>query len=118
MSAPDAQASEPPWIEWGPDSPGYPNCPVPAGHETEREYEGAVGEVANPPAFPYSGDAYANDTGMTLRDWFAGQALAGRMARNSIYSNWDDAASDAYEMADAMLRARLPAAAVAAVEGE
>lgn len=44
--------------------------------------------------------------GMTLRDWFAGQALAGRMARNTAYRTWSDAAADAYEIADAMLAER------------
>jgi hypothetical protein len=44
--------------------------------------------------------------GMTLRDYLAGQALAGRMARNSIYASWSDAAKDSYEIADAMLAAR------------
>ena len=44
--------------------------------------------------------------GMTLRDYFAGQVLAGRMARNSDYTSWEDAAKDAYEMADAMIAER------------
>lgn len=37
---------------------------------------------ANPPAFPLAVDEsfqFAND-GMSLRDWFAGQALAGLLA--------------------------------------
>ena len=44
-------------------------------------------------------------TNMTLRDYFAGQALAGIVARGA----WDprsDAAESAYEYADAMLKAR------------
>lgn len=41
---------------------------------------------ANPPAFPelrYSkpGITVLNNSGMTLRDWFAGQALIGRLSR-------------------------------------
>lgn len=51
--------------------------------------------------------------GMSLRDWFAGQALAGMHAygvdnivsRNTL--DWDaDIAKRAYDAADAMLRAR------------
>jgi hypothetical protein len=47
--------------------------------------------------------------GMSLRDWFAGQALAGLLAsnanRDNITSAKDEAAC-AYQMADAMLAAR------------
>jgi hypothetical protein len=47
---------------------------------------------------------------MTLRDWFAGQALAGRIAstRDPEASEWDATwwARKAYETADAMLKAR------------
>jgi len=67
----------------------------------------------NPPiqntkhAFP----TYPTHTpGMTLRDWFAGQALAGIMAQGSGTSNaveW--APEEAYAVADAMLAARHPA---------
>jgi hypothetical protein len=44
--------------------------------------------------------------GMTLRDWFAGQALAGLQA--SVACNWscDEFATQAYKAADAMLKAR------------
>ncbi len=40
---------------------------------------------------------------MTLRDWFAGQALAGLVARASTFNS---AAEWAYAYADAMLKAR------------
>ena len=43
-------------------------------------------------------------TGMSLRDWFAGQALAGMTLEAS--QNVDDVAFRAYMIADAMLRAR------------
>ena len=45
--------------------------------------------------------------GMTLRDWFAGQALSGMMANKSFTNgNWDDLVSSAYGIADDMLRER------------
>lgn len=73
-------------------------------------------EPKNPPAFPHfvpkgSEDAPWAYNGMTLRDWFAGQALAafitapgdiGAQARTCD----DRAAEWAYKTADAMLRAR------------
>ena len=43
-------------------------------------------------------------SGMYLRDWFAGQALAG-IAYKGV-SRWDFAAEDAYRAADAMLAER------------
>ena len=50
------------------------------------------------------------DTGMSLRDWFAGQALVGWIAstRDPEASEWDGTwwARKAYETADAMLKAR------------
>jgi hypothetical protein len=61
----------------------------------------------NPPAFPRTGEGFGNpcydEAGMTLRDWFAGQAL---VAFGSFPANWNQRASDAYAMADAMLAAR------------
>ena len=69
------------------------------------------------PAFPcmvFSGDAnndpeYAN--GMTLRDWFAGQALTGMMgfATGGTFDpskNCDRFAEASYALADAMIAAR------------
>ena len=61
------------------------------------------------PAFPYdvqrNGRGYHD--GMSLRDWFAGQALAGFLPR-SIYddTSFPQAAIDAYGYADAMLAER------------
>jgi hypothetical protein len=46
------------------------------------------------------------ESGWTLRDWFAGQALAGMMADTSTGGHWDAYAKDAYAVADAMLEAR------------
>jgi hypothetical protein len=55
------------------------------------------------PAFPFKG--YAGETyGMTLRDWFAGQALAGMLIGEWLSDK--GVATLAYEYADAMLAAR------------
>ncbi len=43
--------------------------------------------------------------GMDLRDWFAGQALIGALSRWHTVDK-DIAAARAYELADAMLKAR------------
>lgn len=59
---------------------------------------------------PYSGMPGQPDAehGMTLRDWFAGQALAGYFAnRDTPHRNCgEDEARYIYEMADAMLAIR------------
>ena len=60
------------------------------------------------PAFPLrmGTDEFAYNEGMTLRDWFAGQALAGQLAC-SVASGTDyEYAEFAYQLADAMLKAR------------
>lgn len=64
------------------------------------------------PAFPaYEtndvGELEREFKGMTLRDWFAGQALAGMNANQSWDENgWKDRALQAYAAADAMLAER------------
>jgi hypothetical protein len=74
-----------------------------------------MGAPYNPPAFPeVPGDfnAYEGRTGMTLRDWFAGQALAATITRgfevasigNQSPVEW--AANVSYRLADAMLAER------------
>lgn len=57
------------------------------------------------PAFPIemTGTPYA--PGMSLRDWFAGQALAGIMT-NPVGGEQISVANKAYRIADAMLAAR------------
>ena len=62
------------------------------------------------PAFPTPCDGFGGMTyGMTLRDWFAGQALAGLIAQSmgtAIGSTPSTGAGYAYRCADAMLAAR------------
>jgi hypothetical protein len=66
------------------------------------------------PAFPASlyklengQESSVPHIGMTLRDYFAGQALAGMMAHDQT-SSWQDyeVAGDCYVYADAMIKAR------------
>ena len=54
------------------------------------------------PAFPSS----KGHPGMTLRDWFAGQALAGFLASDQPIVSYRSIAEDAYAFADAMMKAR------------
>jgi hypothetical protein len=80
--------------------------------------EGAMSEIKDGgPAFPVLRDDVAqNDAwgGMTLRDYFAAKALTGLLSypgdaqRGSYHNNSSPeyVALDAYEYADAMLRAR------------
>jgi len=56
------------------------------------------------PAFPTPQDEFGrNSASMSLRDWFAGQYLAGNPW---ICNSLDEFAAAAYEAADAMLSAR------------
>jgi hypothetical protein len=55
------------------------------------------------------GPAFPDDrwqAGMTLRDYFAAAALQGLLADNGGGGSWDSDAKNAYEAADAMIRAR------------
>ena len=63
------------------------------------------------PAFPFQLRPTASHDGMTLRDWFAGQALTGLIA--GVLTNHmdgqrscDSFADEAYEFADGMLCSR------------
>jgi hypothetical protein len=58
----------------------------------------------NPTNYNMSG-MYCADSGMTLRDWFAGQALVGYCTHGCI-SSMRQTAGWCYEFADAMLAAR------------
>lgn len=56
---------------------------------------------------PWSKDVPACfGTGMTLRGWFAGQALAGVVANPTMFQSIEGAAKNAIAIADAMLAAR------------
>ena len=60
------------------------------------------------PAFPRTG--WPNETGMTLRDYFAAKAMQATVTawiQQSIYPSTDfEVAQNAYAVADAMLQAR------------
>lgn len=69
----------------------------------------AQGDRSVPPEHDYiqTGIHTAKFPGMSLRDWFAGQALAGIGAQWAMESlSPDELAEAAYEVADAMLSAR------------
>ena len=76
-----------------------------------------MSDLKNPHAFPLHpsiNPGVGNSTGMTLRDWFAGQALTGMGTWMPIYSNPQLAHPEtlaqralwAYQQADAMLAQR------------
>lgn len=59
------------------------------------------------PAFPVPGLHRGDyNNGMTLRDYFAAKAMQGFAASDSHWPTADAVASNAYEWADAMLKAR------------
>lgn len=65
------------------------------------------------PAFPYSGvhkgekeNLIVDSHGMTLRDYFAAKAMQGRLANPDWLCSDDRTATEAYQIADEMLRAR------------
>lgn len=66
-------------------------------------------------AFPIEGHIYQYageqkaiypQYGMSLRDWFAGQALIGLLSNVRSTGGMNTSAEDAYKVADAMLEAR------------
>lgn len=65
----------------------------------------ADGDTPVFPHFEKLGSSEVSSGGMTLRDWFAGQAIAGLMANDEDYAD-ATAAVVAYKIADAMLAAR------------
>lgn len=72
-----------------------------------------MSDIDNPPAFPRTGEGFGNPKydkpGMTLRDWFAGQAAMGLMSACDNAGTWTTmgcaggVAQHAYQVADAML---------------
>lgn len=70
-------------------------------------------EITNPPAFPTDAQSslqHDHYEGMTLRDYFAAKAMQGLIASNDAGAGdrIEDIPEYAYEIADAMLKARNP----------
>lgn len=73
-----------------------------------------MSQTDNPYAFPRQSTPFDRDSGMTLRDWFAGQAfgeLIQLVAKGSLDVEGDETngqvvARSAYQFADAMLTER------------
>jgi hypothetical protein len=68
-------------------------------------------DLQNPNAFPCVDAQGFNSIGMSLRDYFAAQAIVGMSLTGSGYGKdevpwFDIVAKRAYELADAMLKAR------------
>jgi len=64
-------------------------------------------EPENPRAFPkFDDNILTSQRGMTLRDYFAGQAMAGMLASPSVNSKAGVLAGACYEQADNMLKER------------
>ena len=58
----------------------------------------------NPPAFPYFGHlGWSQSEGMTLRDYFAAKAMQALIDNDGLFS---EIPTQAYALADAMLKAR------------
>ena len=61
----------------------------------------------NPPAFPLNGDwSQIKDKGMSLRDYFAAQALGGLINYSPEPDEHKAIAELCYSLADAMMKAR------------
>jgi hypothetical protein len=59
--------------------------------------------MKNPQAFPISGSQYSHTYGMTLRDYFAAKAMQALIDNDGLFS---EIPTQAYALADAMLKAR------------
>jgi len=60
--------------------------------------------VNNISAFPH--ENFLSHRGMTLRDYFAAKAMQGFMGSSWNVKSFEDMASKAYQLADAMLKAK------------
>ena len=64
----------------------------------------------NEPAFPIRGGLHEHQfIGASLRDYFAAKAMQGFVSsypKGDVTCSFEDIAGDAYDMADAMLKAR------------
>lgn len=58
------------------------------------------------PAFPLHAGTMTDCEGLSLRDWFAGQAMVGSVSEDSGTLYREETARVAYAIADAMLKAR------------
>jgi len=78
---------------------GGPAFPTPSGHARVKDYHAGHGEFEKTVA--------VCESGMSLRDYFAGQTLTGILANAADPRECYDVYADrAYQMADAMLAAR------------
>ena len=63
--------------------------------------------MRNIPAFPIKDFPYLEThDGLSMRDYFAAKALQGMLAETSLKATPKEFADQAYEIADAMLKAR------------
>jgi hypothetical protein len=61
----------------------------------------------NPPAFPNDAVKDPFDrSGMSLRDYFAAKAMQGMLSEPSLRATPEEFATESYNVADAMLKAR------------
>ena len=95
-------------------TPGAPVGEVGITPVGPHEWLNDAGDIGNCPAFPLVEPWQGGNLvhfGMSLRDWFAGQALAATFKElNGCFSSYAEhhkcAADMAYDVADAMLKAR------------
>ena len=61
----------------------------------------------NPQAFPHGNPTHGGEQGMTLRDYFAAQAMQGLLAADTGFTMYSaEIAEIAYKQADEMIKAR------------
>lgn len=99
-----------------PEPSGVGRCLRCASCIEESEQVGGIcfecqpAEAGEQPAFPVQASDYGGHGtcfGLTVRDYFAAKAMQASRSRNSQYTSWTDLAQDSYEIADAMLAARV-----------